>query len=61
MPTPAPSASFFTVCTSQYSVLPSEPSMTCAPVDHLAMDLDISSEMNAPPKPNTADMASSEV
>jgi hypothetical protein len=57
---PALSARLCTVCTSQYCVVPSEPSITCAPVDHLAMVFDMSSEMNAPPKPNTADMTSIE-
>jgi hypothetical protein len=33
--------------------------MTWAPVDHLAMVLDISSEMNEPPKPISAANASS--
>jgi len=53
--TPALSASFLTVCTSQYWFVPSEPSITCAPVDHLAMVFDISSERNEPPNPITAE------
>ena len=45
--------------TSQYWVVPSVPSMTCAPVDHLAIHLEISSEMKAPPKPKIAAIISS--
>ena len=55
LPMPALSARLFTVCTSQYCVEPSEPSMVCAPVDHLAMVFDMSSETKAPPKPRTAE------
>ena len=44
--------------TSQNSVLPSLPSMARAPVDHLAIGLEMSSERNAPPKPNRADIPS---
>src|SRR6267142_4299682 len=61
MPTPALSASFLTVCTSQYWVVPSEPSITCAPVDHLAMVFDSSSERIEPPNPITAENRSSVV
>ena len=57
---PAFSASLCTVCTSQYCVVPSEPSMVCAPTDILAIHFDISSEMNAPPKPKIAENTSSE-
>src|SRR5213592_1964003 len=42
---PAASASLCTVCTSQYCVVPSEPSISCAPTDHLAMVLDSSTIM----------------
>ena len=35
--------------------------MTCAPVAILAIHLEISSEMNAPPKPKIADITSSAV
>ena len=59
MPMLARSASVFTVFTSQNWVVPSEPSMTCAPVDHLAMGLEISSEMKAPAKPTTSENTSS--
>ncbi len=61
MPMPALSASCLTVFTSQYSVVPSEPSTTCAPVDHLAAVLDMSSEMKEPAKPTTAENTSSPV
>jgi len=59
MPIPAFSAKPLTVFTSQYSVEPSLPSITLAPVDILAIDLDIRSEMIAPVKPTTAEKASS--
>ena len=39
----------------KYWVVPSEPSIVCAPTDHLAMVFDMSSEMNAPPKPKMAE------
>jgi hypothetical protein len=55
MPMPARSASRRTVCTSEASAWPSVPSIRCAPVDHFATVFDISSEMNAPPKPITAE------
>ena len=44
MPMPAFSDSFLTVSTSQYWVVPSLPSITCAPVDHLAIGLEMSKE-----------------
>src|SRR4051812_43971148 len=59
MPTPARSARLLTVLTSQYSVLPSEPSIRRAPVLHFAIVFDIASEMNEPPKPMTAENTSS--
>ena len=58
---PAVSASLCTVCTSQYSVVPSEPSMTFAPTDILAMNFEIRSEMKAPPKPKIADSKRSDM
>jgi hypothetical protein len=60
MPMPALSASFFTVETSQNSVVPSVPSMTRARVDIFAIHLEMSSEMIEPPKPITAENTSSE-
>ncbi|MNT46334.1 hypothetical protein D3C72_1829680 [compost metagenome] len=56
---PARVASFSTVCISHNSVLVLGWVMTWAPTDHLAMVLDISSEMNEPPKPISAANASS--
>jgi hypothetical protein len=61
MAIPALSASFLTVATSHDSDSLRGLSITCALVDHLAIDLDISSEMMAPPNPNTAEKASSRV
>jgi hypothetical protein len=58
MPIPAVSASFLTVATSQYSVVPSEPSTTRAPVEIFAMGLEISSEMIEPVNPTTAENTS---
>src|SRR5262245_5967238 len=60
MPMAALSASFFTVETSQYSLVPSEPSITCAPVDIFAIGLEVSSEMMEPPKPMIAENTSRE-
>ena len=59
MPIPALSASFFTVDISHASPSLAGVVMTCAPVDHLAIDFDISSEMIAPVKPTTAENTSS--
>ena len=59
MPMLARSARVFTVWTSQNWVVPSDPSMTCAPVDHLAMGFEISSEKNEPTNPTTAEKTSS--
>ncbi len=59
MPMPAFCESLRTVSTSQRWRVPSEPSITCAPVDHFAIDFEISSEMIAPPKPRTAEKARS--
>src|SRR5580765_826670 len=58
MPMPAVSASFLTVDTSQYSVVPSEPSITRAPVENLAIGLEMRSEMIEPVKPTTAENTS---
>ena len=58
MPMLAWRASFSTVCTSQCSVVPSEPSITRAPVLIFAMGLEMSSEMIAPVKPITAEKTS---
>src|SRR6185436_19521961 len=43
---------------SQYWLVPSVPSMTCAPVDHLAIGFEISSEKIAPANPTTAENTS---
>ena len=43
-----------TVDTSQISVEVRGCSMTCTPIARLAIHFEIASEMNAPPKPNTA-------
>src|SRR5436309_14027848 len=59
MPIPALSASFFTVATSHDSDSLRGLSITCAPVDHLAIDLDIRREMMAPVKPTNAEKTSS--
>src|SRR5436190_19444127 len=59
MPTPALAASRRTVSTSHASCSLAGWSMTCAPVLHLAIDFDISSEMIEPVKPTTAEKASS--
>ena len=59
MPMPALVARRRTVSTSQASASLVGCSMTCAPVDHLAACLDISSEMIEPVKPTTAENASS--
>ncbi len=44
----------------KYWVVPSEPSITWAPTDIFAMNFDIRSEMNAPPKPKIAEKTSRE-
>ena len=54
MPMPAFSDSSRTVSSSHFSPLLEGCLMICARVDHLAMGLDISSEINEPAKPNTA-------
>src|SRR5450759_3976174 len=59
MPMPALSASTCTVSTSQSCSGPSEPSITCARVDHFAIGFDINSEINEPPKPTTSENTSS--
>src|SRR5688572_6266149 len=51
MPMPAFSESRRTVDTSHCSSPDCGVSMTCAPVVHLAIGLEMASEMNAPPKP----------
>ena len=56
---PAESASLCTVLTTQYSVVPSLPSMRRAPVDHLAMGLEISKEKIEPANPTTSEKPSS--
>ena len=53
MPMPALSAKRRTVSTIQRWSGPSSPVMTCTPDVHLAIGLEISSEMIAPPKPMT--------
>ncbi len=59
MPMPASCASRCTVETSQASTSVRGCSITCAPVDHLAMVLESSSEMMAPVNPTTAEKTSS--
>src|SRR5208283_489292 len=57
--TPALSARRLTVASSQVSLSLRGAVMTCAPVDHLAIVFDSNREMNAPPKPITAENTSS--
>ena len=59
MPMPAWSAKRRTVSTIQACVGSRESLMICAPVLRLAMNLLISSEMVAPPKPTTSENTSS--
>src|SRR3569832_2440891 len=59
MAMPARSASLLTVSSSQNSVEFDGVSITCAPVDHLAIGLLISSEMMEPVKPTTSENTSS--
>jgi len=54
MPMPAWAACFCTVFTSQISASERGCMITCAPVLHLAIHLDMASDMNDPPKPKTA-------
>ena len=58
MPMPAFVREPRTVSTSQASASFAGCSITCAPVDHFAIDFDIRSEMIAPVKPTTAENAS---
>jgi hypothetical protein len=58
MPMPAFCASRCTVDTSQTSASDRGCSMICAPVDHLAIVFDMSSEMKEPVKPTTAENTS---
>src|SRR3569832_623102 len=58
MAMPARSASLLTVSSSQNSVEFDGVSITCAPVDHLAIGLLISSEMMEPVKPTTSENTS---
>ena len=58
MPMPAFSASLCTVCTSQNSVVPCGAVDQRAPADHFAIRFEMSSEMNAPPKPKIAEKTS---
>ena len=58
MPMPAFSAWRLTVSTSQRSVVLDGTSITCAPVAIFAIHLEISSEMNEPPKPKIAAISS---
>ena len=58
MPMPAVCACGCTVSTSQRSVSLAGSVMTCTPMERLAIHLEMSSEMNAPPKPNTAEKIS---
>ena len=58
MPMPAACACWRTVFTSQRSVSLAGCVMTCTPMARLAIHLEMSSEMNAPPKPKTAEKIS---
>ena len=59
MPMPAFCARRCTDDTSHASASFAGCVITCAPVDHLAIDFDISSEMIEPVKPTTAENTSS--
>ena len=59
MPMPTAFAWAATVSTSQASVASAGRVMSWAPVDHLAMGLEISSAMKAPAKPTTSENTSS--
>src|SRR5882762_3380483 len=60
MPMFALSARRRTVATSHCSCAPSGSFMTCAPVDHSAICLDMRSDMKAPPKPISSENQSSD-
>jgi len=61
MPMPAVCACCVTTLTSQRSVSLAGFVMTLTPMARLAIHLEMSSEMNAPPKPKTAEMTSKPV
>ena len=58
IPMPAFLACSFTVLTSHCSVSLAGCSITCTPIERLAIDLDINNEIKAPLKPMTADIIS---